>query len=211
MRTLSQGLLISLEGIDGSGKSTLVQKISELLSQEFYVCTTREPGATQLGKTIRSLVQEYRDNLDARAEFLLFAADRAQHFTHIISPALKKGHIVVSDRLSDSSRAYQGYGRGLDLNTIDQVNRWAMCNRQPDIVFYLEVAVSTAHDRRIMRAHEQTRFEQLNQDFFEKVAHGFKVMSQQKHWVVLDGNQSIAELSAYTCNYIKTWITSHNL
>src|SRR5438067_1616217 len=111
----TQGMLITIEGIDGSGKSTLAKNLYQhLIANDVDALLTREPGATPLGKALRTILQEKNVAVCDQAEYLLFAADRAQHFKDTIIPALAKGTVVISDRMADSSLVYQGYGRGLN-------------------------------------------------------------------------------------------------
>ncbi len=125
MPRLSRGILIALEGIDGSGKSTLAKNIAASLAHlDFPILQTQEPGKMALGKLLKPIVQEKKVPVCSKAEFLLFAADRAQHFHELVIPALLNKQLVISDRMADSSLAYQGYGRGLDLTTLSMINSW---------------------------------------------------------------------------------------
>lgn len=171
-----QGLLISIEGIDGSGKSTLRALLAQRLRGSFEVLETREPGGSKLGGALRTILQH--DTVCSRAEFLLFAADRAQHFDEVIIPALTKGVLVISDRMADSSYAYQGFGRGLDLMFLETVNTWAMQHRQPDMTFYLYLDPESASARILKRNEKLTRFEQEKKDFLMRVMQGFEALAQ---------------------------------
>lgn len=139
MKKQNNGLLIAVEGIDGSGKSTLAHHLFTWLSKQCTttVIKTREPGGSPLGAHLRTIIQESNISLSHKAEFLLFAADRAQHFQEIIIPHLNQGHVVISDRLADSSVVYQGYGRGLDIAMIKSINSWAMNNRTADLTLFV--------------------------------------------------------------------------
>ena len=114
-----KGTLITFEGIDGSGKSSAARALYDHLKDELPVVLTREPGGTELGRVLRTLLQNRTFDLDAKAEYLLFAADRAQHMKEIVLPALAQNKIVISDRMADSSYAYQGSGRGVDPDMIN--------------------------------------------------------------------------------------------
>ncbi len=188
----SRGLLIAVEGIDGSGKSSLVQMLARLLTQANHaVVLTKEPGGSQLGKTLRALLQEQPVPIDPRAEYLLFAADRAQHIKEIIKPALAEGKIVLSDRLADSSIVYQGYGRGLDIEMIKTVNAWAMDGVKPDLTIYVHIDCQTATDRILERGKELTAFEKEAQDFFNKLINGYNILyTNRSDVLVIDGTQS---------------------
>ncbi len=188
----SRGLLIAVEGIDGSGKSSLVQMLAHLLIQANHsVVLTKEPGGSQLGKTLRALLQEQPVPIDPRAEYLLFAADRAQHMKEIIKPALTESKVVLSDRLADSSIVYQGYGRGLDIEMIKTVNAWAMDGIKPDLTIYVYIDCQTATDRILERGKELTAFEKEAQDFFKKLINGYDTLYKNRSDVlVIDGTQS---------------------
>ncbi len=174
MITLNRGVLIAVEGIDGSGKSSLVKNLSALLEKAgLPVRTTREPGATPLGKQLRTLVQEKSVAICPEAEFLLFAADRAQHMHEIVLPALAQNKIVISDRMKDSSLVYQGYGRGLDRTFINTVNSWTMQNREPDLTLYVNVDIQTASERIKKRNEKLTSFEKEHAQFIQKLIDGF--------------------------------------
>src|ERR1700730_16197149 len=132
---MNKGMLIVIEGIDGAGKSTLAKSLADILTtQGNTVLLTKEPGGSQLGKQLRTILQNQPIPITPIAEYLLFAADRAQHIEQVVKPALERGAIVISDRMGDSSLAYQGYGRGIDKNNIRTVNQWAMQGLTPDLV-----------------------------------------------------------------------------
>lgn len=198
------GLLIAVEGIDGSGKSSLVQTVSSLLAQKkISVVLTKEPGGSRLGKTLRALLQEQPVPIDPKAEFLLFAADRAQHMQEIIKPALKEGSIVLSDRLSDSSIVYQGYGRGLDIAMIKTVNAWAMDSITPDLTIYVRIDCDTAMERIIERGKELTAFEKEAQAFFKKLIDGYDTLYKNRSDVLtIDGTQKRDVMVEQACNAI---------
>ena len=165
-KTLYPGKLIALEGIDGSGKSTLSKQLDRTLhAHGIKTLLTKEPGATDIGKNIRMLITSEHTSLNQRAEFLLFAADRAQHFSEVVIPALHEGYVVISDRMADSSLAYQGFGGQLDCNMIEQVNQWAMQEISPDLVVYLRLSRQQAQERISQRQEKKTPFEQEHHDY----------------------------------------------
>lgn len=213
MITLSKGVLIAVEGIDGSGKSSLVKNLTALLHTDGFVArTTREPGATALGKQLRTLVQEKTVAVCPHAEFLLFAADRAQHMHEIVLPSLAENMIVISDRMKDSSLVYQGYGRGLDKELINTVNHWAMGEREPDLTLYVKVDLNTAAIRIIKRNEQLTSFEKEHTQFIQKLINGFDDIYKDKQNVrILDGTQD-AETVAHTAyKELFTWIQQQAL
>ena len=200
----NKGLLISLEGIDGSGKSSLATSLEKALTKNnLDVILTKEPGDTPLGKDLRKILHEEKEKTCDKAEYLLFAADRAQHFETLVIPALNDGKIVLSDRLADSSVAYQGYGRGLDINMIKSINQWAMASVEPDIVFYIKIDIETALPRIVKRGETLTSFETEKKLFWEKVSSGYDEMfKNRKNVVTLDGTKSIDELTKQATKYV---------
>lgn len=205
---LKKGILISVEGIDGSGKSTLAKKLAALLAaQGLPVILTKEPGGTHLGQQLRTILQEKTMAIDPVAEFLLFAADRAQHFHELVLPALQKNMIVISDRMADSSLAYQGYGRGLDQKSITSINAWAMQQRMPDLTIFCDVSIATASQRLTKRNEKLTSFEKEDTSFMERVLHGFNQIFKNRDNVVrINGNQSVETLAQQACDSVTQWI-----
>ncbi len=189
---LHKGILIAIEGIDGSGKSSLIASIAtRFQKKEIPFITTKEPGGSLLGKHIRILLNERPVPITAKAEYLLFAADRSQHFAEIIEPALAKKKLVLADRLGDSSLIYQGYGRDLNLDKIRIINMWAMNNRTPDLTIYIHIDIDTALTRIAKRAEKLTSFEQETRIFYEKLITGYtKLYRNRKDVLVLDGTQT---------------------
>lgn len=192
MHQLTKGILIAIEGIDGSGKSSLAKNLHELLAQKYAVLLTKEPGGTPLGRQLRAIVQEKKVPVCPKAEFMLFATDRAQHFHELIVPALTAGKIIISDRMSDSSVVYQGYGRGLDMNAIKAVNEFVMNSIKPDITVYVKVNANVAIDRILKRGENLTSFEKEEGGrFIERLAYGFdELYKNRPDVIIIDGNQS---------------------
>ena len=213
MKQLQRGILIAIEGIDGSGKSTLASHITEALKlQSWPVLLTKEPGDSILGSHIRSILHDTAVPKTAKAEFLLFAADRAQHMSTIVLPALERKELVISDRMSDSSVVYQGYARGLNLAKIHKINAWAMEDIKPDIILYIRVPAEVAYERLIKRNIPLTSFEQEPTTFFQRLVAGFdNVMQAKPYAFILDGTQSPEQISATAMETILTWIHTHKL
>ena len=192
---MDNGLFITFEGIDGCGKTSLLARLTKLWSAHCTVLQTKEPGGSALGKQLRTILQEQTIPLDPKAEFLLFAADRSQHFSTIVLPALEQGVLVLSDRCADSSIAYQGYGGGLPVTTITQINRWAMQNRQPDITVYLRITPEIAEQRFIKRNEKLTAFELRGAAYWNKVIHGFETLyTGKQNVVIIDGSATPDEV-----------------
>ena len=211
MKQLQHGILIAVEGIDGSGKSTLALNIAKALTiQSWPVLLTKEPGDTALGAHIRTILHDSSIPKNPKAEFLLFAADRAQHMSTVVLPALTRNQIVISDRMADSSVVYQGYVRGLDLQMIKVINAWAMEDRQPDIIVYVQISADIAHKRLVARNLPLTSFEQEPKEFFQKAVHGFDMLMKSKQNVfMLDGTQKPEQLSLTATEMILSWIQTN--
>lgn len=197
MNTKENGLLITLEGIDGSGKSTLAKALHDALKEKnIPVILTREPGGSDLGKHLRVMLQERHVPLCPKAEYLLFAADRAQHIHDVILPHLQEHKIIISDRMADSSLVYQGYGRGLDLDFIEMVNCWAMDGIKPNLTIYLKISPEQARKRLEERSKQLTAFEQEVDSFRERLVKGFEtIFAKRKSVVTLDAMLPIEELT----------------
>jgi dTMP kinase len=187
-----RGRLIALEGIDGCGKSTQAQRLSERLG----AVLTFEPGATRLGMALRRLLLDrHQPPVSERSEALLMAADRAQHLAEVVVPALDSGTWVVSDRYSASTLAYQGFGRGLDRSELGQLVRWATGGLQADLTVLVEVPLAVASDRRTGTAGD--RFEVEGDAFLQRVADGYRCLAAESAtpWLVVDGTGSEAEVA----------------
>ena len=184
---------IVFEGIEGCGKSTQASR----LATDLGAILTRETGGTQIGARIREVLHDPANtHLSPIAEALLIAGDRAQHYAEVLAPNLSAGRHVVSDRSVYSSIAYQGYGRGLDLDTVTSVNRWAIQDRWPDLVVLLDLDHDTAMARIGDRALD--RFEREDAGFFARIVEGFRTMARTDtaHWVVIDGNRPPDEIAS---------------
>lgn len=213
MQRLNRGILIAIEGIDGSGKSTLVSNLrTSLQEKSLPVMLTKEPGGSALGKQLREILQTQTKPVSAKAEYLLFAADRAEHFQKMISPHLQQNNIIISDRSSDSSLVYQGYGRGLDIAMIDQINGWAKNGLCPDLTFYINVSLECAQKRLALRDEKLTAFEQEDISFTKRLIHGFtEIFKNRKNVIILDGNESPEILKKQATDYILSWIDKNHL
>lgn len=170
-------MFISFEGIDGSGKSTQIKLLQEKLeSIGKSVLSLREPGGTELSEKIRELLLHKDYELNSETELLLFESARAYLTNTVIKPALDRGKIVLTDRFFDSTIAYQGYGRGLDLDFIDKCNKFATQGYEPDITFYLKIDMNTSNERRIMNTKD--RIENAGLEFYQKVISGFNQIAE---------------------------------
>lgn len=206
---IPKGLFITIEGIDGSGKTTLVQHLtSSLTSTNKPALVTKEPGGSILGKELRKVLNHQPEKLDGIAEFLLFAADRAQHFATVIIPALKENKIVISDRCSDSSLAYQGYGRGIDTTMIKAINSWAMQNTAPDLTFYLKLDINTATNRILQRHKTITTFEQESIVFWTRVIAGYEeIFTNRRNVCTLDATQAPEVVATQASTFLSSYFS----
>lgn len=190
------GKLITFEGIDGCGKSTLAKALHEALSSKLSgnVIFTKEPGGTQLGQALRAILQTQKSMVCDLAEYLLFAADRAQHFAEIIMPTIQRGGWVLADRLADSSLAYQGYGRGISTERIAATNGWAMQGKEPDLTIYVQIDVETAFERIAKRNEALTSFEQEKRAFWHRVIIGYEtIFASRNNVITINGNTPTTE------------------
>ena len=193
-------MFITLEGPDGSGKTTQARLLAEWLREQGYeVVLTREPGGTDIGDQIRAVLHDPRNTaMNARAEILLYSASRAQHVAQRILPALAAGKIVISDRYADSTLAYQGYGRGLDLETLRTITVFATGGLTPDLTLYLDVAPQEGLQRRLLGGGEWNRLDAEALEFHQRVRAGYLALVEQEpeHWVVVDAARSVEEVQA---------------
>ncbi len=203
-----KGTLITVEGIDGAGKSSVVARLGTLLKElGLSVVTTKEPGGSKLGVVLRQMLQYQEVPIAPRAEYLMFAADRAQHFHEVVIPALTNGSVVVSDRMSDSSLAYQGFGRGHDLTMIKIINQWSMQGIEPDLTIYLKIPVDLAYERMRVRGVEKTVFESEKREFLERVARGFdQIFATRSNVIIIDATQDQEIVIQETYARVKQWL-----
>jgi dTMP kinase len=191
------GCFITFEGTEGGGKSTQINLLAARLRERgLTVRTLREPGGTPIGEEIRHTLQHSAQNqaMTAEAELLLMNASRAQLVRETIRPALRAGEIVLCDRFYDSTIAYPGYGRGLDLETVRRIIAFAVAETRPDLTIILHVPIDVSEARRKTReAKQRDRMEELDRKFFERVETGFKAIAaaEPKRVRVLDATESI--------------------
>jgi dTMP kinase len=210
--------LISFEGGDGSGKSTQLKLLADYLSSQGHPCVcTREPGGTNLGKLIRKVLLEVGDEpIASQTEIFLYLADRAQHIQQVIQPALAGGDIVLCDRFTDSTLAYQGYGRGTDLDVLRQMNSIASGGMVPDLTLLLDCPVKLGLSRTAWRMEEQRatesredRFEREEVEFHERVREGFLDLARAEpgRIHVLDASGPIQDVHEQIKNIVERKLT----
>ena len=194
-------LFITFEGIDGSGKTTQLRLLHEVLQkQNIPTVVAREPGGTEVGEAIRQiLLHSGTQDLKPLSELLLYYASRHQNLCHNILPALERGQWVLCDRYADASLAYQGYGRGLDLNFIEQLNQAVVGQRLPNLTFLIDLdptmALTRARQRNQGRVVDEGRFEMESLNFFERVRQGYLTIAKDHpdRFRIVSGSLSIEE------------------
>ena len=207
-----RGKFIVIEGIDGSGKTTQISILSkwlidaDIIPSKNKLIITREPGGTNLGRSIRSLLLDTpkEKSPDSITELLLYAADRSQHVNEIIRPSLDKGDWVISDRFCGSTLAYQGYGRKLDLNLIKDLEVIATQGIYPDITFLLDIPVEESIKRRMYKKDD--RIEKEGREFLSNVSLGFKALSEEKKWKKISAINSEEQIISEIKSEIKKLI-----
>ena len=192
------GTFITLEGPDGSGKTTQAHLlVAWLRDQGLPVVQTREPGGSDIGDQIRHVLHDAANSkMTARTEFLLYSASRAQHVVELILPALSAGSIVVSDRYADSSVAYQGHGRGLDLETIKAVTAFATQGVKPDLTLYFDIAAGEGLQRRLLSGEAWNRMDAEALAFHQRVRNGYLALfdAEPERWEVIDANRPVEDV-----------------
>ena len=196
-----RGKFIVIEGIDGCGKTTQIEEISRwlptsgLMGENSKLIKTREPGGSLLGKKLRNLILDNNKNNkpSSLAELLLYSADRAEHVSKIIGPELEKQNWVISDRFADSTLAYQGYGRNINLDIIKNIESIVCQGTKPDLTIFLEISAEESVLRRKNLIPDRMEAEGIN--FLQKVNEGFKLIAEEKNWKVISATQTIDTIS----------------
>ena len=199
---MKKGLFITFEGADGCGKTTQMNLLAEYLkNQGREVVLTREPGSKGLGEKIREILLNYDGEVSDRCESFLFLADRAQNIDTIVNPAVDAGKIVLCDRHTDSSVAYQGYGRGLDIERINMLNNLATNGKKPDITFVFDIDTETSMKR---VGKEKDRMESAGFEFHTKVRNGYLEIAKKEpeRIKVIDASKSIEEIHQEVLSYL---------
>jgi dTMP kinase len=189
---------ISFEGVEGSGKSTQIRLLAAYLRSKGHdVLETAEPGATRIGKKIRALLLDPQNHMDPLAELLLYYADRAQHVREIVYPAIMENKVVITDRFTDSTAAYQGHARGLDLSLIHSLNDMVVPDMKPFLTIILDMDVEEGLKRN-RDAQKVDRFEQETVDFHNRVRQGFHQIAREEpeRVKIVDASKSRDEVTA---------------
>jgi len=193
-------MFITLEGPEGSGKSSQIGLLAEFLGQQGYsVITTREPGGTAIGDQIRRVLHDVANTaMSSAAELLLYSASRAQLVNELIRPALAAGQVVICDRYADSTLAYQGYGRNLNLAELQAITQFATGGLKPDLTLLLDIDVERGLARRRDGGEEMNRLDLELVSFHRRVRDGYHCLAQEEpeRWVIVDADRPVAVVQA---------------
>lgn len=191
-------MLITFEGSEGSGKSTQINMLAAYLGQQGYeVLVTREPGGTHIGEQVRQCLHDVKNKeMTAAAEVLLYSASRSQLVREVIVPALESGVIVISDRYADSTMAYQGYGRQLDLDALGIITHFATGGLKPDLTILFDIDVEEGLSRRSVGGEEMNRMDLQEVAFYKRVRNGYMELVKQEpeRWVIVDAGRPPDEI-----------------
>ena len=206
------GKLVTFEGPEGCGKSTQIKRLAEQLeAQGIKVVCSREPGGTATGEAIRNILQHdaVGEPLGERAELLLFAASRAQLMDQVVLPALERGEWVLCDRFIDSTMAYQGFARGMDIAALDRINDFAIHGRKPDLTLLLDLDIGRGFQRLEKRYADgkgsADRFEREARDFHLRVRDGYHKLAEREpaRFRIIDSDRTIDEVASTVWNTVK--------
>jgi len=208
---MTNGVFITFEGIEGSGKTTQQQRLAAYLRERGRtVVTTKEPGDTPLADRIRAILLDSASVIDPIAEVFLFAASRRQHTTEIIEPALARGEVVLCDRYADSTLAYQGFGRLIDLDRLRTLNDWATDALKPDVTLLYDLPEETGVRRAVSRnasaEQDEGRFEAEDLRFHRRVREGYRALAvaEPARFALIDADANIDDVFARTLETLRT-------
>lgn len=191
-------MFITFEGPDGSGKTTQIRRLIPVLQEKgFDIVHTREPGGTDIGDQIRSIIMNMKNkSMHPRAEILLFCASRAQLVEELVRPSLSEGKLVLCDRYADSTMAYQGYGHGLDRDVLSQLLHFATGGLKPDLTLLFDISAEAGLRRRLTNHEEWNRMDDYALQFHERVRSGYLAMAaaEPERWAVIDADRTPDEI-----------------
>lgn len=201
-------MLITFEGLDFSGKTTQIKLLTDKLQRnKFTVILVREPGGTIISEKIREILLDKKySEMTEIAEIFLFSAARTQLVSQIINPALQSGKIVICDRFVDSTTAYQGYGRGIPIEAVEQINKLATIGLKPNLTFFIDIPLSEI-TKRLMESNASTdRMESSGKNFFEKARIGYLQIAkiEPQRFIIIDGNRDIDTIHEEIWDIVRT-------
>lgn len=198
---------ITFEGPEGSGKTTVLNQINKLLSENYNVISTREPGGVSTGEEIRNILLD-GENIDIRTEALLFAASRREHLVEKVIPALNNNKVVLCDRYIDSSLAYQGHARGIGIEEVKKINEFAINGLYPDLTIYLDIDAEVGRERILKNQRSQNRLDKETLTFHQKVIEGYKTLikTNPERFKVVDATQNIESVVSDTYEIILSYL-----
>ncbi len=204
---MKKGIFITLEGIDGCGKTTQAKALKSFLEEKgFEVLLTREPGGSSIGPEIRNIL--LNKDMNPVSEFLLFASDRKEHVKGLIKPALDEGKVVISDRFCDSSLAYQGYGRGVSQDFLNSVHNFLLEGLLPDITLLFDVSPEVG----LKRIRVSDRIEREGLKFLEKVRKGYlEIAEKEERFVIINGERRMEEVEKEMLDKVSRLVFDKNL
>ena len=205
---MTKGILITLEGPEGAGKTTILQPILPILTQVgVAILTTREPGGIRIAENIREIILAPENTaIDGKTELLLFAAARRQHLNEKVRPALAEGKIVIIDRFIDSSVAYQGYARGIDVADVEMINNFATDGLLPDLTLYFDVDTEIGLSRVMSGNREVNRLDLEAKEMHQKVRAGYQAIAKAnpERIVTIDASQTIDQVVSTTLSTLQS-------
>lgn len=205
---MTKGILITLEGPEGAGKTTILQQILPILTQVgVAILTTREPGGIRIAESIREIILAPENTaIDGKTELLLFAAARRQHLNEKVRPALAEGKIVIIDRFIDSSVAYQGYARGIDVADVEMINNFATDGLLPDLTLYFDVDTEIGLSRVMSGNREVNRLDLEAKEMHQKVRAGYQAIAKAnpERIVTIDASQTIDQVVSMTLSTLQS-------
>ncbi len=199
-------MFITFEGIDSSGKSTQVEKLSDALTKlGKKVLALREPGGTTVAEAIRTILLDKKNLIHYEDELLLFTSARANLVSNVIIPELKIGTVVICDRFADSSIAYQSFGRGIKREVVELINNFVTQNLKPDLTFVVDISVDTMIERTKIAKKIHDRMEENKIDFYAKVRNGYNVLSKEEpnRVKIIDGTKSIEQIHETIIKFVQ--------
>lgn len=207
-------MLITFEGVEGSGKTTQVELLSEYLRGKGYnVLKTREPGGTALGEALRRILLQKDLKVLPLAEVLIFMSVRAQHMEEVIMPALARGAVVLCDRFADATHVYQGYGRGVDFGIISTLNRLVTKGVTPNLTVLLDCEVATGLERKLAKDGGHDRFEEEAVAFHDRIRQGYLKLAEEepKRFFVVNGRKGVEAIHETVRERVKKLLESHGV